>query len=94
MEEERKKLEKIYQKLNENDTEFWVLVKLRNSSQPVLGKIRVNINNSMAYLTFDKPQFGVSTGQAAVFYNIKESSHILGGGWITDAPNKLADIKI
>ena len=35
----------------------------------------------------------ISTGQAAVFYNYKESSHILGGGWITEAPNKSADIK-
>ena len=76
------------------ETEFRVLVKLRNSSQPVIGKIKVNFDNSFAYLFFDKPQFGVSTGQAAVFYNIKESSHILGGGWITEAPNKLADIRL
>ena len=79
----------LYQK-----TEFRVLVKLRNSSQPVIGKIKVNFDNSCAYLSFDKPQVGVSTGQAAVFYNIKESSHILGGGWITEAPNKLADIRL
>jgi len=78
----------------ENDTEFRVLVKLRNSSQTVFGKIKVNFDNSLANLTFDKPQFGVSTGQAAVFYNIKESSHMLGGGWITEAPNKSADINL
>ena len=47
-----------------------------------------------AYLHFDQSQFGVSTGQAAVFYNIKESSHVLGGGWITEAPNKLNDIML
>ena len=76
-----------------NEKEFRVLVKLRNSSQPVIGTIKVNFDNSLVYLTFDEPQFGVSTGQAAVFYNIKESSHILGGGWITEAPNKSADIK-
>ena len=76
------------------ETEFRVLVKLRNSSQPVIGKIKVNFDDSFAYLFFDKPQFGVSTGQAAVFYNIRESSHILGGGWITEAPNKLADIRL
>ena len=74
--------------------EFKVLVKLRNSSQPIIGTIKVNFDNTLAYLTFDNPQFGVSTGQAAVFYNIKESSHILGGGWITEAPNKSADIKL
>ena len=76
-----------------NEKEFKVLVKLRNSSQPVIGTIKVNFDNSLVYLTFDEPQFGVSTGQAAVFYNIRESSHILGGGWITEAPNKSADIK-
>ena len=75
------------------EAEFRVLVKLRNSSKPVIGTIRVNIDNRFAYLSFDKPQFGVSTGQAAVFYNIRESSHILGGGWITEAPNKLVDAK-
>ncbi len=73
-------------------SDFRVLVKLRNSSQPVTGTIKVNYNISNAYLSFDQPQFGVSAGQAAVFYNIKESSHVLGGGWITEAPNKLADI--
>ena len=77
-----------------NETEFRVLVKLRNSSQPVTGTIKINFDKSLAYLTFDKPQFGVSIGQAAVFYNYKESSHILGGGWIIEAPNKLADIKL
>ena len=77
-----------------HETEFRVLVKLRNSSQPVIGKIKVNFENSFAHLSFDKPQFGVSTGQAAVFYNIKESSHVLGGGWITKAPNKLANIRL
>ena len=77
-----------------NETKFRVLVKLRNSSQPVIGKIEVNFQNSLAYLTFDKPQFGVSTGQAAVFYNINESSHIIGGGWITEAPNKSANIQL
>ena len=75
-------------------SQFKVLVKLRNSSKPVKGNIKVNFENSCALLSFDKPQFGVSTGQAAVFYNIKESSHVLGGGWITEAPNKLADNNI
>ena len=74
--------------------EFRVLVKLRNSSQPVIGTIKANFDNSFAYLSFDQPQFGVSTGQAAVFYNIKERSHVLGGGWIAEAPNKFTDIKL
>ena len=78
----------------QQDSEFRVLVKLRNSSQPVIGTIKVNFDNTLAYLLFDQPQFGVSTGQAAVFYNINEISHILGGGWITEAPNKLAETNL
>ena len=77
-----------------HETEFRVLVKLRNSSQPVIGTIKVNSNTSNAHLLFDTPQFGVSTGQAAVFYNVIESSHVLGGGWITKAPNNLANVKL
>ena len=77
-----------------HETKFRVLVKLRNSSQPVIGTIKVNSDTSNAHLLFDTPQFGVSTGQAAVFYNFIESSHVLGGGWITKAPNSLADFKL
>ena len=38
-------------------------------------------------LYFDQPQYGVSTGQAAVIYNPEDEAHVLGGGWITKAPN-------
>ncbi len=75
------------------NSEFKILVKLRNSSKPVPGMIKINFENDFANLFFDEPQFGVSTGQAAVFYNIDEKSHVLGGGWIIEAPNKLAEIK-
>ncbi len=69
-------------------TEFKILVKLRNSSNPVQGKIKVDFETGISNLYFDEPQYGVSTGQAAVFYNTEEHTHVLGGGWITDAPNK------
>ncbi len=72
--------------------EFKILAKLRNTSNPVEGKIKVNFETGISYLYFDEPQFGVSTGQAAVFYNIKDHAHILGGGWITSAPN-MFDLK-
>ena len=75
-------------------SKFKVLVKLRNSSEPVLGTIKANFDTSFVFLYFDEPQFGVSTGQAAVFYNVKDRSHVLGGGWITEAPNKLPDNNI
>ena len=63
--------------------------RLRNTSNPVVGKIKVDFKTGTSELDFDEPQFGVSTGQAAVFYNNKDHSHVLGGGWITDAPNML-----
>ncbi len=69
--------------------EFKILVKLRNTSNPVVGKIKVDFKTGNSELDFDEPQFGVSTGQAAVFYNTKDHAHVLGGGWITDAPNML-----
>ena len=69
--------------------EFEILVKLRNTSKPVEGKIKVGFKTSASELYFNEPQFGVSTGQAAVFYNIKDHDHVLGGGWITDAPNMI-----
>ena len=64
-----------------------VLVKLRNSSQPVSGVINIGFKSSLSELCFDQPQYGVSTGQAAVFYSTEENDHVLGGGWIADAPN-------
>ncbi|MDB9870392.1 tRNA 2-thiouridine(34) synthase MnmA [Alphaproteobacteria bacterium] len=77
---------------NPKKTKFNVLVKLRNSSAPVRGVVDVNIDNGTSELNFDEPQYGVSTGQAAVFYNIEEYSHVLGGGWIIDAPNMFSQL--
>ena len=70
-------------------TEFKILVKLRNTSNPVKGKIKVDFKTGVSELYFDDPQYGVSTGQAAVFYNIEEHENVLGGGWISKAPNML-----
>jgi tRNA-specific 2-thiouridylase len=66
-----------------------VLVKLRNSSDPVSGKINIDLQTGSSDLLFDEPQYGVSTGQAAVVYNPEDTGHVLGGGWITKAPNML-----
>ena len=66
---------------------FKVLVKLRNTSKAVSGTVDVNYDSGFSHLYFDQPQYGVSTGQAAVFYNAEENAHVLGGGWIADAPN-------
>ena len=68
-------------------SKFKVLVKLRNTSKAVSGTVDVNYDSGFSHLYFDQPQYGVSTGQAAVFYNTEENAHVLGGGWIADAPN-------
>ena len=70
-----------------SEPQLKVLVKLRNSSKPVSGIISIDSNNGFSVLCFDQPQYGVSTGQAAVFYNTEEYDHVLGGGWIAHAPN-------
>ena len=70
-----------------SEPQLKVLVKLRNSSKPVSGIISIDSNNGLSELYFDQPQYGVSTGQAAVFYNTEEYEHVLGGGWIAHAPN-------
>ena len=49
--------------------------------------LNIDFQKGLSELLFDQPQYGVSTGQAAVFYNIEECEHILGGGWIVEAPN-------
>ena len=67
-----------------------IWVKLRNSSDPVSGKINVDLETGSSALLFDEPQYGVSTGQAAVVYNPEDTDHVLGGGWITKAPNMLS----
>ena len=67
-----------------------VWVKLRNSSDPVSGKINFDLETGSSALLFDEPQYGVSTGQAAVVYNPEDTEHVLGGGWITKAPNMLS----
>ncbi len=67
-----------------------VWVKLRNSSDPVSGKINVDLESGSSAVLFDEPQYGVSTGQAAVVYNPEDTEHVLGGGWITKAPNMLS----
>ena len=75
----------ITSKFKKTNTE--VLVKLRNSSEPIPGKINVDLEAGSSALYFDQPQYGVSTGQAAVIYNPEDEAQVLGGGWITKAPN-------
>ncbi|MCB9964383.1 MAG: tRNA 2-thiouridine(34) synthase MnmA [Rhodospirillales bacterium] len=60
-----------------------ITVKLRSVSQPAAAKLFVNEDGS-AEIHLDRPQYGISSGQAAVCY---DGDRVLGGGWITSTQN-------
>lgn len=53
-------------------------VKLRSTMSPVAARIEA-AGPTDATVVLDEPQFGISPGQACVFY---EGDRVLGGGWI------------
>ena len=57
-----------------------VEVKLRSASRPAPARV-LPAAEGRAELRLEEPQFGISPGQAAVFYR---GSRVLGGGWITE----------
>ena len=60
-----------------------VLVKIRNTMAPVQATVATTPLGDVT-VAFDQPQFGVSPGQACVFYapNDDAQSRVLGGRWI------------
>jgi tRNA-specific 2-thiouridylase len=58
-----------------------VSVKLRSVSPAAPGRL-FPVPGGGAEIQLDHPQYGVSPGQAAVFY---DGARVLGGGWITEA---------
>ena len=61
-----------------------VAAKLRSAQAPAVGILYRD--GAGARLILDDPQFGISAGQAAVFYDVtadtEAGSRVLGGGWI------------
>jgi tRNA-specific 2-thiouridylase len=57
-------------------------LKFRSSMQPVGAKIS-KTGSDTAEIHLETPQYGISPGQAAVFY--ANQTRVLGGGWITAA---------
>lgn len=53
-------------------------VKIRSAMQPVRATVQVTALGDVE-VTFAEPHFGVSPGQACVFY---DDNRVLGGGWI------------
>ena len=59
-----------------------VLVKLRNTFNPVPAKVKIDHKKKTSKIFLNSPQYGISPGQAAVFYSRKDNDQIYGGGWI------------
>jgi len=59
------------------DDDMPVSVKVRSTMAPVGASLRAGADG--AEVVFNTPQFGVSPGQACVFY---DGDRVLGGGWI------------
>lgn len=62
-------------------TEFEALVKIRYNMQAQKALIKIDEENCSAKIVFDEPVSAVTSGQAAVFYDVSDN-HLLGGGWI------------
>ncbi len=63
-----------------------VMARIRNTADPVPGRL-FPAPNGMASMRFDTPEFGVSPGQACVFY---DGDRVLGGGWIVETESAVA----
>ena len=58
-----------------------IFVKVRSTGK--LLKSKLNLGNGKAKLNFLEDEYGISPGQACVFYSKDENGdRVLGGGWI------------
>jgi len=68
--------------IHETNTAHEVLVKIRSAQEPIAALLEFTSSHT-ATVRFKEPEYGVSPGQACVFY---KGDQVLGGGWITKAP--------
>tara|TARA_B100000579_G_C22789208_1_gene833545 strand:+ start:58 stop:1173 length:1116 start_codon:yes stop_codon:yes gene_type:complete len=67
---------------NENKFKNEILVKVRSTGK--LLKANLELDNGFAYVYLKEDEYGISPGQACVFYLKDEFGFkVLGGGWIT-----------
>ena len=59
-----------------------IMVKVRSTRPAEEAKLYKGQKQDEAYFLLKRPEYGVSSGQAAVFYH---EDRLLGGGWITKA---------
>lgn len=62
-------------------TNFNAFVKIRYNMQAQKATINLDKENNTGFIVFDEPISSVTSGQAAVFYDI-DDKHLIGGGWI------------
>jgi len=64
-----------------------LLIKVRSTGRLV--KAKMDIKENEAEVNLEEDEFGISPGQACVFYSSNElGDKVLGGGWITRTENK------
>ena len=75
--------------IESDENKFDALVKLRNTAKPVEVEVKVqtNLKSNSANVKLKMPEFGISPGQAAVFYDSVDENRVLGGGWIKSTKN-------
>ncbi len=59
-----------------------VLVKFRNSFEPVPAIVLREFDTNTSNIILKNPEMGISPGQAAVFYDVTNKDQVYGGGWI------------
>ena len=74
------KLKNINVLCKEKELQDKIFVKVRSTGKFL--KANVNISNNYAEVNLLEPEYGISPGQACVFYSIDNDNKVLGGGWI------------
>lgn len=69
----------LQQKISEPS--FEAFVKIRYNMQPQKALVKINENTNTGEITFFENVTSITSGQAAVFYDIDDNS-LIGGGWI------------
>ncbi len=76
------KIKNINLLTNKNDLKNDLLIKVRSTGKLLNGKINLKENNA-AEVILENKEYGISPGQACVFYiKDKIGTKVLGGGWI------------
>ena len=85
LEKKKIKLKNLNLLGNKDDFTQNIYVKVRSTGKLLEAKVNLNNINNEAEVSLTNPEYGISPGQACVFYNKDEFGFkVLGGGWITE----------